>query len=159
MCDPQSLRTCRQCGEPKPLDQFQKTAPGKVDASGQPYRLYLCNTCRNTRTRTEYHTDPVKRARQIIAAMNAQPRHKGQRLPLKEAAQMLLDATHCTYCGQPNDGSVTFALDHIHPVKLGGANTLENVTPCCEPCNRAKHDMPAAEYVAWLRGVIQRNAV
>lgn len=156
MSDPQALRTCKQCGESKPLEQYPPSNTTKK--SGERSRHHTCYVCRRVIDRTRYHADPIHRAKRVILAMNAQHRHQGQRLPVEEAAQMLLAASECAYCGQPNDGSVTFALDHIQPVKLGGTNTMDNVTPCCEPCNRAKHDMPAADYIAWLQGVVRRNA-
>lgn len=149
-------RTCRKCGELKPFDQF-KRAGGK-SADGESYRLHICKPCANQQQRTAYHADPVARARQIVMSLNASKRNNGQRVDVDAAVKMLLDATHCTYCGQPNDGKIPFALDHMQPLALGGAHRLDNLTPCCEPCNRAKHDMPAAAYIAWLKGVVSRNA-
>ena len=39
----------------------------------------------------------------------------------------------CVYCGNPAD-----EVDHIEPVKTGGADTIENLVPSCQSCNRRK---------------------
>ena len=150
------MRTCKCCGETKPLEKFVPT--NQRNKAGEQYRLYACWDCRNGHRRATYHTNPRARAKQIVAAMNAQYRCKGQRVVLDAGADLLLGATHCHYCAQPNDGQIPFALDHKLPIALGGENVLENLVPCCEPCNRAKHDMPADAYFAWLAGIGKRLA-
>ena len=149
------VRTCKCCGEAKELEKFVPTR--QRNKAGERYRLYTCWSCRNADRRSQYHTSPRFRARHLVAVMNAAHRCKGQRVDMDAGAELLLNATRCQYCGQPNDGQIPFALDHKQPVALGGRNALENLVPCCEPCNRAKHDMPLDDYLTWLAGVIARS--
>lgn len=52
----------------------------------------------------------------------------------------------CALCGQPIDYALpaidprSFVVDHIVPLKRGGADTLSNVQPAHRDCNRAKSD-------------------
>lgn len=147
-------RQCRKCGEWKPFDDFKSS--GRKDANGVIYRLHVCKPCAAAARRREYRQDPVKRAKQIISAMNAHPRCNGKRVEMQPAIDLLLGATECHYCGLPNTRGVLFSLDHKVPIARGGAHSLENLVPACEHCNLAKNDTPAEEYVAWLQGVAQR---
>jgi hypothetical protein len=46
------------------------------------------------------------------------------------------DGGHCVECG----GAFDLQYDHILPVALGGATTLENLQLLCADCNRRKSD-------------------
>lgn len=85
------------------------------------------------------------------------PRHLGRwdalakaaqgRLPLAKevrAAVLLRDGETCRYCGT-TDGP--WHIDHVHPVRLGGTDALENLTVACAPCNLSKGGKTLA---AWL---------
>jgi hypothetical protein len=51
------------------------------------------------------------------------------------------DGFVCQYCGNhPPD--VLLQVDHIHPVKLGGDNDLDNLITSCQPCNIGKFATP-----------------
>jgi len=44
----------------------------------------------------------------------------------------------CCYCDKP--GTVlTLTRDHLVPISKGGADTYENIVPCCKACNSSKH--------------------
>lgn len=34
---------------------------------------------------------------------------------------------------------IQLEIDHIHPVHLGGENSLDNLRAACQPCNGSKH--------------------
>ncbi len=53
------------------------------------------------------------------------------------------DGFVCQYCGTENG---KFEVDHIHPWSHGGADTPENLTVACKPCNRSKKDKTLAEW-------------
>lgn len=154
----QHTRVCKTCGQERPLEQFQ--ARRTVDRkTGEAHRNWKCRACRTQERRHQYHTDPKARAFQIVHSLNANRNRKHLApIPVQPAVNMILNATHCAYCAQPNDGTVPFAVDHYLPVKLGGTNDLENIRVCCEPCNRAKHDSHPDDYLTWLSGVIHRQA-
>jgi 5-methylcytosine-specific restriction endonuclease McrA len=44
------------------------------------------------------------------------------------------DGGACVQCGE----AFELQFDHVIPVALGGANTLDNLQVLCGPCNRAK---------------------
>lgn len=54
-----------------------------------------------------------------------------------------LTTSPCTYCGDPGSHGV----DRKDSLK---GYTPDNCVPCCETCNRAKTDMPLADWLAWL---------
>jgi 5-methylcytosine-specific restriction endonuclease McrA len=47
----------------------------------------------------------------------------------------------CTYCGEQFDAN-DLEIDHIVPLRRGGAHRLSNLTPACSPCNGSKKDRP-----------------
>lgn len=61
----------------------------------------------------------------------------------------------CFYCGEVESafretvsGKVhQLCVDHMTALSLGGANTLENVVPCCRRCNSRKSNTP---FLEWL---------
>ena len=46
----------------------------------------------------------------------------------------------CTYCDGPIPNWYSSVGDHILPVSTGGSDTVENLAPCCQPCNASKCD-------------------
>jgi 5-methylcytosine-specific restriction endonuclease McrA len=59
------------------------------------------------------------------------------------------DGPHCVWCGRwpwPRD----LTLEHLLPRSRGGHGTLENLTPACRRCNRARRSRPVAAYVREL---------
>ena len=52
----------------------------------------------------------------------------------------------CAYCATPLD-RVTGSIDHFIPLKLGGANRLNNLVASCKPCNRAKNCTPPEQWL------------
>lgn len=47
------------------------------------------------------------------------------------------DCFHCVYCGR-TPPEVSLHVDHVHPVTLGGGNTMDNLLTACEECNSGK---------------------
>jgi 5-methylcytosine-specific restriction endonuclease McrA len=43
-----------------------------------------------------------------------------------------------------------YEIDHVMPVSLGGANTIDNLQLLCRPCNRRKKNMHPDEWAAKL---------
>jgi hypothetical protein len=52
----------------------------------------------------------------------------------------------CTYC-KTHLNQQNFSWDHKIPKKIGGARTLENLTPACLECNVLKDDMPYEDFI------------
>lgn len=54
------------------------------------------------------------------------------------------DRFTCQYCGaQPPD--IVLVCDHIDPVALGGATTIDNLITSCETCNQGKAAKPLTD--------------
>lgn len=51
----------------------------------------------------------------------------------------------CAYCGT----NAFLEQEHVIPLTRGGTHTADNVVPACKPCNSAKGDKTARE---WLLG-------
>lgn len=155
MTEPTGSKVCRECGQDRPLTEY-----GKDPAYASGIRS-KCNRCAAEYSRRRYHTNPRKRAIQHAASVADRVKRKFPEadtgLSSAAYADRLLTATHCEYCGQANDGTHPFSLDHRQALGNGGRHELINLVPCCEPCNRAKHDMPEGTFVAWLDGVAARR--
>lgn len=52
----------------------------------------------------------------------------------------------CWYCGSPAK-----TLDHIVPRSLGGKDNLDNLVPCCKPCNSMKITKSVEEFRELMR--------
>jgi len=54
--------------------------------------------------------------------------------------------TQCVYCGEPLTLE-TLTMDHVIPLSRGGTNFERNKAPACWPCNFAKAQLTADEYL------------
>jgi len=52
----------------------------------------------------------------------------------------------CFYCGERFTNLLSFELDHVIPVKLGGVNSIGNSVLACRICNRAKSYKTVMEF-------------
>ena len=153
-------RVCRDCREAKPVNDFCER--GRNIKTGKQYYMLECKPCAAIQRRTAYHSDGVKRSLQVMYSMETHVKkvypHAWFGSIASPAAEKLRAARRCEYCEAPNDGGFVFSLDHHMPLALGGSHTLENLKPCCEPCNRAKHDMPPHAFKAWMDALVFRLA-
>ena len=54
----------------------------------------------------------------------------------------------CMYCGSNLYESTGYGLDRIDNSK---GYSLDNVTPCCGTCNRAKGNMSVPDFITWIK--------
>lgn len=59
----------------------------------------------------------------------------------------ILRADPCCYCGQREPGRIS-AIDHIHPLSLGGSADWDNLTAACKGCNSSKKARPLLYFLA-----------
>lgn len=62
---------------------------------------------------------------------------------------------HCAYCG----AEITFRgmqADHVHPLRRGGADTVENMLPACRNCNHYKHTLTVEEFRQYITDIPKR---
>lgn len=81
---------------------------------------------------------------------------KRRRLSAKERKQIYDKYNgHCAYCGT----EITFRemqADHIYPLRLGGADTIENLVPACRSCNHYKSTFTIDKFREHLQGIPAR---
>ena len=61
-----------------------------------------------------------------------------------------LQSGMCAYCG--DKVGLNYHVDHIDPIALGGANTIDNIAIACPPCNLAKGPKKLLHFLAWRNG-------
>lgn len=70
-------------------------------------------------------------------ALDAEPSRRRERIPQEvKVAVYARDGGRCVEC----ESTVDLQYDHIIPVALGGATTVENMQLLCVLCNQAKGD-------------------
>lgn len=77
---------------------------------------------------------------------------------LTEQEFKALATASCHYCGAPPanvsryDGyNGVFTYNGIDRVDTAKGYTVSNCVPSCKTCNRAKRDIPYAEFIAWIK--------
>jgi len=55
----------------------------------------------------------------------------------------------CFYCGCNLDGEGV--VDHIIPIRHGGAHSAKNITVACWKCNGDKHSKAVEEFILWRK--------
>lgn len=93
------------------------------------------------RDRQRRERNKLDRAHTLLKAEQAQPLNGngtgGRRGPIPRDLRKAVyerDGGRCNQCGATFD----LQYDHVLPVALGGATTLENLQLLCGTCNRAK---------------------
>jgi len=138
-----ATKTCKKCGELKPLT----TAYFNLLSSG--HWRGTCKLCMAENTRRHYELVPEKlnlRVSRYKAQKAAAGGHYNDQ-DIANIRQRLRD--RCAYCGVALNGSGE--IDHIIPVSRGGDNSPTNLTLACLTCNRDKHAKTAQEYLTWRR--------
>lgn len=55
----------------------------------------------------------------------------------------------CAYCNESLNGNGV--VDHIIPIRHGGAHSANNITLACRKCNGDKHSKTPEEFLAWRK--------
>jgi 5-methylcytosine-specific restriction endonuclease McrA len=56
----------------------------------------------------------------------------------------------CVYCGREAE---LLTIDHFTPITKGGNHSVENLIPCCKPCNSSKNAAIGEEWIYKKHGV------
>lgn len=62
---------------------------------------------------------------------------------------------HCAYCGAVLEYKDT-QVDHMTPLRRGGADELYNMLPACRSCNHYKATLTVEEFREYLAGIPHR---
>lgn len=62
---------------------------------------------------------------------------------------------HCAYCGC-NLSYEAMQIDHMIPLRRGGADSMENMLPSCKSCNHYKATLTATEFKEYVSGIPDR---
>jgi 5-methylcytosine-specific restriction endonuclease McrA len=140
---PEATRTCRTCGETKPLDyrHYKQMRTGGF--------RWSCKNCLAAKTR-EYHRQNPKKAQERVKRYNERKAAAGgsyTAADIKAIRTRLGD--RCGYCGDPLHDSGE--VEHMLPVSRGGTSNPDNLTLACRTCNGDKGTKTVENFIAYLR--------
>jgi hypothetical protein len=92
-----------------------------------------------------YRLDDTFRAREIIKAQNRKER-RAERIALASDGSVtpaalgaaFAEAKFCAYCMERFESSNEKTADHVEPLYLGGAHSMDNIVIACLSCNSSK---------------------
>lgn len=136
-CEAARIRERRHSGTytPVPLPPERKRRPRREDVD---YAGYLARKRRNVRA---YHQRHPVRVRGLALASVHRRRAKiagvdGSFTPQEWKDLCALYGNRCLACGEGK----SLTVDHVVPLSMGGANTIDNIQCLCRSCNSKKHD-------------------
>ena len=111
---------------------------------------------RNERTGVELNT--------ILNSYKQRARKKKIAFDISKKDFEIIIKANCTYCGVEPENYVKlkskfikrdkYYYNGIDRVDNSIGYTYTNCVPCCEKCNKAKADMPANEFSAWMARMV-----
>lgn len=157
MDETRQLKTCKTCGQDKPLDQFRLT--------NKRWRCNECNTCYGIRYRA-YNKKPSTRVRHMVFDMNKSARKKKFNCDMTEADifQMYDDQDgKCAITGF--DMTLGSSEDFIEkqyaasPDRIDNERgyTKDNVWLVAARANSIKSDMTLDDLLEWCRAVLKTH--
>jgi 5-methylcytosine-specific restriction endonuclease McrA len=135
-------RTCRKCGTTHPLDDkhFGHTPSGNF--------RWTCRSCVRAIVRGHSASNPqMVRARSQRRA-NHERAASGYLAEGEHRAIRAAYKSQCYFCGSATTSSAS-EIDHLTPISRGGTHWRENRALVCKPCNQAKRDKTAHEFLQW----------
>jgi 5-methylcytosine-specific restriction endonuclease McrA len=130
-------KVCSSCGERKSFELF---SPNR---KGQDGRQTTCKQCRRAKVGSGYWRGGRNGRREIIAT-----RSDGSLTP-EVVGAMFAQAKTCPCC----TGTMTRnekVMDHIMPLKLGGAHSQQNTMVLCRSCNSIKAAKHPSDWLSML---------
>jgi hypothetical protein len=130
-------------------------------------RIVSCGCRRAEQRKRIYKRLPVGEActRRAIGMMQVSARQRSLPWSIEDADVRRLMSMDCTYCGaapsnvsRHRNANGTFVYNGLDRVDSKQGYVLENVVPCCHTCNKAKSNLPLADFRAWVKRVAERFA-
>jgi 5-methylcytosine-specific restriction endonuclease McrA len=127
-------KTCRKCGETKPLNEMVRRSHRK---SG---RDTICKPCESRRNRARYDSNlHVFKWHRYRAACYG----TGTYLTCAEFTAIRTEADReCAYCGSREK----LGIEHVRPLQHSGPNSRWNLTIACHSCNSRKKNRTVIEF-------------
>lgn len=136
----------------------------KVEVASHHLRRNLIRSCGKRLCRDLALLGPFN---WLTTVYRGQAKQRGLRFSLSVADVERISQSICHYCGEApfrpiakNWAAQTYphfrwnGIDRLDSTK---DYTLDNVVPCCFPCNRAKLTMTSAEFLEWVVRVYNHN--
>jgi 5-methylcytosine-specific restriction endonuclease McrA len=80
-----------------------------------------------------------------VAAAEGLPAWSGRYAQRITAAVLATKGRRCHLCGTPD---VATTADHLTPRSKGGDDSMDNLMPACESCNKSRQAMPLGQWRA-----------
>lgn len=108
-----------------------------------------CKACMRANTAVYYAENTLRKA-VTNANQTARTKHNDDnQLDFEEVEAKFKEMGNtCVFCGTAEK----VGIDHDVPFARGGLNVLNNVQPCCFPCNKSKQAKTSDEYRELLKG-------
>lgn len=128
-------RTCRNCGETKPIELFE------VDKRAKGGITTRCKACK-----FKSNNKASKAFRRLYERQNKYPIPVNVTRQDVEAIFTIFDG-RCAYClCEESEETGTFNLEHVIPLARNGTHEVSNLVISCRKCNRQKWDKPVSEF-------------
>lgn len=127
-------KTCRKCGETKPLNEMGRDVSYKDGVST------LCKTCAIQRSRVQYDSNyhVFKYHRRRATSFGV-----GTYLTCAEFTSIRKEQEReCIYCGNREN----LGIEHVRPLQHSGPNSRWNLTIACHSCNSRKKNRTVIEF-------------
>lgn len=127
---------------------------GKGKKTKEDIRIYKLNWKYKNIEKTRecarnYYRNNIEKCRENLKL--SRHNRKAQSYITKEIYYTLLLSTDsCNIC-KTSLLDKKFEIDHIHPIKLGGTNDIENLQLLCVSCNRRKSCKPLKQFLEDLK--------
>jgi 5-methylcytosine-specific restriction endonuclease McrA len=135
-------KRCYSCGETKAGSEFYRHS-GQADGLNSQ-----CKSCDAEYKAANKLNKAVKVGyRRAVALGNHAEEFDGDDLEAHWEANGI-SKDHCRYC-QVHFGALEpkqQQIDHVEALNTGGPHTVENIVPCCGPCNASKHDRDLVDW-------------
>ncbi|MEO8971104.1 MAG: HNH endonuclease signature motif containing protein [Ktedonobacteraceae bacterium] len=105
----------------------------------------------------EYNTAYNRQYRQLHPDKNAQyfnnrrarvQQAKGS-FTAREWKQLCKQYNYTCLCCRKQEPEIKLTVDHIVPLSVGGANSIDNIQPLCQSCNSSKHRRTIDYRINW----------
>ena len=137
-CRIPDTQICTKCNVEKPLNAF---GVDKRFESGKRKECKLCRTAERQIYVKWYRWRDFKSA----------CKKNGKELGITQEEFLSFWQEDCTYCGTPTPTSNLDRLDNSR------GYFMDNIVPCCVPCNKAKNTMDKDEYLTHCMKVLRFN--